>query len=83
MSAVLCNGAMVSRSIHSMGKVLFSDEAPAMLAMDDKPETQGVDVTASCDQQRFFRISRKLLKNSFRDDVALKHDFTGYMPTES
>ena len=48
-----------------------------MLARDDKPGAQGVDVTAPCDQQNF-RSSDNFLKNSFKSDVALKQEFTRY-----
>ena len=44
-----------------------------MLARDDKPGAQGVDVTAPCDRRNF-----RSLTISFKSDVALKHVFTKY-----
>ena len=38
-------------------------------------------VTASCDQQNF-RSFDNFLKNSIKSDVALKHDFTRYLPAK-
>ena len=50
---------------------------PPMLARDDKPGAQGVDVTAPCDRQKFSKFD-DFLKISFKNDVALKHVFTKY-----
>ena len=52
-----------------------------MLAREDKPGAQGVDVTAPCDQQNF-RNFDNFLKHSFKSDVALKHEFTKYQPAK-
>ena len=63
------------------GQYPVSRRGPTMLARDDKPGAQGVDVTASCDQQNF-RSFDNFLKNSFKSDVALNHDFTRYLPAK-
>ena len=49
-----------------------------MLAGDDKQEAQGVDVTSPYDQRNFW----KMLKNSFKNDVAQKRAFTKYQPAK-
>ena len=33
-----------------------------MLAGDDKPEARGVDVTSSCDQQKFWKNAEKVVQ---------------------
>ena len=58
-----------------------SRRGPTMLARDDKPGARGVDVTASRDQQKF-RSFDNFLKRSIKSDVALKHDFTRYLPAK-
>ena len=67
-TAVLRNCILVPRRIHSMGGILFLDE----------PEAWGVNVTSPCDQRKFWKI----LKNSFKSDVALEHGSTKYLPAK-
>ena len=64
------------------GQYPVTRREPTMPARDDKPGAQGVDVTAPCDQPSF-RSFDNCLKNSFKSDVALKHEFTRYQSREN